>query len=388
MATEKVTYKCGHTAYVKLYGSTADRERKIKYIEEYQVCPECKARRNAEENRVSAQKAEEAGLPNLVGTEKQVAWATTIRDKAIETINSLVTKNANGVMPVRLRKIVDLWLESEVKAAYWIENRDMTAAGNIYKLLQKYYDIVALTEAETEQTTEEKVSEEKPEAEQPEVKGTEEKPEAEQAKEQAEKGTEAEQMTEEKENEEDETEITDEFLDEAININCTIAARNANRERNEELKEDIKKRDLLHIKKISHTEKYGMKFEDILKKLIKHISRDRTSRLLFLALTDEQLASVIDFGCVAYNIGYTGEQAKFPKKDAEISEKLEGLSSMWNWDHRPNKKGFDTLKEPASSLLMMQDLETLHEVMWFGVEVMSSAELDRQHEKNRANTND
>lgn len=36
-----VTYSCGHTGTVQLYGKTEERERKIKYYEEYGLCPEC-----------------------------------------------------------------------------------------------------------------------------------------------------------------------------------------------------------------------------------------------------------------------------------------------------------------------------------------------------------
>ena len=36
-----LTYSCGHTGTVQLYGKTEERERKIKYYEEYGLCPEC-----------------------------------------------------------------------------------------------------------------------------------------------------------------------------------------------------------------------------------------------------------------------------------------------------------------------------------------------------------
>lgn len=42
MAKYDVKFSCGHTHIIELYGSTTDRERKIKYLEEYGVCPKCK----------------------------------------------------------------------------------------------------------------------------------------------------------------------------------------------------------------------------------------------------------------------------------------------------------------------------------------------------------
>lgn len=47
MAKYDVKFSCGHTHTVELYGSTADRERKIKYLEECGICPDCKDAKNA-----------------------------------------------------------------------------------------------------------------------------------------------------------------------------------------------------------------------------------------------------------------------------------------------------------------------------------------------------
>lgn len=42
MAKYDVKFSCGHTHTIELYGPTADRERKIKYLEECGICPECR----------------------------------------------------------------------------------------------------------------------------------------------------------------------------------------------------------------------------------------------------------------------------------------------------------------------------------------------------------
>lgn len=42
MAKYDVKFSCGHTHTVELYGPTADRERKIKYLEECGICPDCR----------------------------------------------------------------------------------------------------------------------------------------------------------------------------------------------------------------------------------------------------------------------------------------------------------------------------------------------------------
>ena len=36
-----VTFSCGHTHTIELFGKSADRERKIAYFEKYGICPDC-----------------------------------------------------------------------------------------------------------------------------------------------------------------------------------------------------------------------------------------------------------------------------------------------------------------------------------------------------------
>lgn len=46
----EVTYSCGHTGTVQLYGKTDERERKISYYKEYGLCSECYKKQKQEEN--------------------------------------------------------------------------------------------------------------------------------------------------------------------------------------------------------------------------------------------------------------------------------------------------------------------------------------------------
>ena len=43
----EVTFSCGHTGTVQLYGKGDERERKIRYFEEYGVCSACYKERRA-----------------------------------------------------------------------------------------------------------------------------------------------------------------------------------------------------------------------------------------------------------------------------------------------------------------------------------------------------
>lgn len=82
-----VTFSCGHEGEVNLYGKAAERDRRIAWYEEEGICPDCYRKMKEEERRKAdeglaayADKIEaEWNLPELEGTEKQVAWARKIR---------------------------------------------------------------------------------------------------------------------------------------------------------------------------------------------------------------------------------------------------------------------------------------------------------------------
>lgn len=72
MAWEYPMHSCGHGGErVQMYGKMDGRARELERIER-QPCPDCQ---------VSAARklAEAAGLPQLVGSPKQIAWASNIR---------------------------------------------------------------------------------------------------------------------------------------------------------------------------------------------------------------------------------------------------------------------------------------------------------------------
>ena len=71
-------YSCGHEGRVNIIGKHSERQWKVdRHFEE--ICEECKAKNREEANRQATKKASEYEFPDLKGTEKQIAWANTIR---------------------------------------------------------------------------------------------------------------------------------------------------------------------------------------------------------------------------------------------------------------------------------------------------------------------
>ncbi len=116
MAKYTITYKCGHTAEVQLYGKYEERERKIKWYATIN-CPDCEAKEQREI-------AEKAGLPTLTGSEKQIAWATKIRNNALETLNGHIEAYVAPHNKHIITDARDKWIVKETASSYWIENRD------------------------------------------------------------------------------------------------------------------------------------------------------------------------------------------------------------------------------------------------------------------------
>lgn len=118
MAKYTITHKCEHIEEVQLFGKMEDRERRIAYLESIE-CDECrKAKVNAE---ASAAK-EVRGLANLTGSEKQVAWANTIRENAYKCLDML-SQFANND---QAKQMMDGWrskMGAETSAKWWIDNR-------------------------------------------------------------------------------------------------------------------------------------------------------------------------------------------------------------------------------------------------------------------------
>lgn len=138
MAWEMVNYSCGHSEREQFYGPHRDRERKKEW-KERGVCSDCYRKQKNEErakaSQVAAEQAKAGGLPALVGSEKQIAWAETIRKNALASAqNNVLSRDTFAALPVdkqeSSRGVFEVMrtardrLETEPSAKWWIDNRD------------------------------------------------------------------------------------------------------------------------------------------------------------------------------------------------------------------------------------------------------------------------
>ena len=126
MAKYTITYRCGHTAEVQLYGKYEDRDKKIAWYKTID-CPECRAKARDEEAKVK-------GYAELTGSEKQVRWANDIRAKKLADAEDLATKvNKNkGKFDEAVKTLKD-----KTSASWWIDRRDNTIMDILKELLIK-----------------------------------------------------------------------------------------------------------------------------------------------------------------------------------------------------------------------------------------------------------
>lgn len=130
----QVTFACGHEGRVDLFGKNSEREYRLERLAR-EICPECAAaqRVKKEEEAVAAAKA--SGLPELEGSEKQVAWATRIRQNAINEFAGWGDEDFevfdNNKTKDQVKELFEAALK-QTRATFWINNRS-----GVFMMLEK-----------------------------------------------------------------------------------------------------------------------------------------------------------------------------------------------------------------------------------------------------------
>ena len=120
MAKYSVTYKCGHTGTVELFGKTSDREWRLEQLAKGN-CPDCE---EAELRKVIVDFNAERDLPSLSGTDRQVAWADKLRMYAIRMIEDGYGQMADSSPDKEPMSQVLQEMYSITDARFWIDHRD------------------------------------------------------------------------------------------------------------------------------------------------------------------------------------------------------------------------------------------------------------------------
>lgn len=128
MAWYELHHSCGHTGRVNLIGPHKQRNWRIERMEA-DICDECKERARAEENARAAAENKKLGLPELKGTEKQVAWAETIRKNILEEIEKQMAEMVEKGKTPTQEQLADFNAALDVvmgkqSASWWIDHRD------------------------------------------------------------------------------------------------------------------------------------------------------------------------------------------------------------------------------------------------------------------------
>lgn len=149
MPAYNITYACGHDGTIRLHGPKRTREW-IAKSKESELCPDC-YKKHLEEKRefertIARAEAKEQELTDLVGTEKQIAWAITIRAKYLslldETLQSLHL--SNEIDSVIFQEVIES-IQNETAASWWIDNGCVSFFDKRI-LVNRYRDLLKLRE--------------------------------------------------------------------------------------------------------------------------------------------------------------------------------------------------------------------------------------------------
>lgn len=130
MALYNIKHSCGHTSEAQIYGpnSRGQREWKARQLAG-EPCPDCRAATYRALNERAAAVATSAGWRPLTGSERQIAWAETIRADKVAELADYITSDPR--VPDWARDtLLGIYTEAllrETSAAEWISSRHIRA---------------------------------------------------------------------------------------------------------------------------------------------------------------------------------------------------------------------------------------------------------------------
>jgi hypothetical protein len=145
MAQYKGTFECGHEGWVNIIGPSKQRQWKLERAFD-RDCDECQTKKYLErierEKKEAEEKAKEMELPKLSGTEKQVSWANTIRQKWIDYLTDKIIyidkeesrfhicneedNYFEDMKELNYIELIDFIIKNYISAKFYIDNRDLS----------------------------------------------------------------------------------------------------------------------------------------------------------------------------------------------------------------------------------------------------------------------
>lgn len=117
-----IEFRCGHSGDVHLIGKRDYRDWKVEQLEQYGLCEDCykkqKEKEREEANKKAQEEAKELELPDLTGTEGQITWAITLRQKYVDYF----CKDKEDF------EIIDYIINHKIEAKWYIDSRNMSLA--------------------------------------------------------------------------------------------------------------------------------------------------------------------------------------------------------------------------------------------------------------------
>jgi hypothetical protein len=115
MAKYDVNHICGHTTTLELFGKEDARRYTVSQAAQ-QDCSACKTT-------AANAAALVAGLPVLLGSDKQVSWGQDIRAKILAKVDAMVFTESTAERSLKLVA----QLRAKDNAKFWIDNRNLSA---------------------------------------------------------------------------------------------------------------------------------------------------------------------------------------------------------------------------------------------------------------------
>jgi hypothetical protein len=132
MAKYTITHTCGHDEEVQIYGPEKERPGKAAWMAK-QPCVACKREAQAS---VASVQAVGLGLVDLQGSEKQIAWAKTIRQEFVTAFERRFSgAQGSADESARAMKAFIAVLNAHPDARFWIDHR-----GESVRLFAKEYE--------------------------------------------------------------------------------------------------------------------------------------------------------------------------------------------------------------------------------------------------------